>query len=110
MKYLFRTGIAVLALTSAAAFAQTDAPTPLAPPVPPAPLTPPPGGTLATVRTDRAVDANGNMIVQKQSTYRDPNGVAQDSTTTQVTRAPAPPPVTTTTTSTYSSTTNAPPQ
>jgi hypothetical protein len=57
-------------------------------------------GTLSSTRTTRAVDAYGNQVVSRQTTYRNSNGVAEDrsTTTTTVPVAPPPPPVTTTTT------------
>jgi hypothetical protein len=123
MKSFLRAGIAALALTSGVALAQTATETtttqttavPAVPPPPlvvqqpiPAPL-PPPAGTLSSTRETRTVDAYGNPVVSRGSTYRDSTGVAQDSqtTTTTVPVAPPPPPVTTTTTT---QTTNTGPQ
>jgi hypothetical protein len=115
MQQLLRTTMAMLALASVPAFAQSPtppplAPTPLGPPpvTPPAPLTAPPDGSLAIVSTSRRVDPNGNSVVERQSTYRDPRGVAQDQQTIQTTTAPPPPPVTTTTTTSSDTSTTVP--
>jgi hypothetical protein len=87
----------------AAAQSYPDAPPPPAPPATPAP---PPPGTLSSTRKEVAVDAYGNRYEKTQSTYRNSNGVAQDTTTTRTTvPAPPPPPVTTSTTTSTTSTT-----
>lgn len=95
-----------LATIGGNAFAQTSESTTttstMAPPgamTPPPPPMAPPVGTLSTTRETHAVDAYGNQVDSKATTYRDAQGVAQDSqtTTTQV-PAPPPPPVSTTTT------------
>jgi hypothetical protein len=67
---------------------------------------PPPAGTLSSTRETHAVDAYGNQVDSRQSTYRDSNGVAQDSqtTTTNAPPLPPPPPVSTTTTTETTST------
>ena len=78
---------------------------PAAPP-PPAPVAPPPAGTLSTTHEVHATDGYGNQYIKKESTYRNANGVAQDSTTTTRTvPAPPPPPVINSTTSTTTTTT-----
>jgi hypothetical protein len=110
MKSILRAGVAVLSLYGGVALAQTATETtttqsttvPAVPPPAgyvPAPAAPP-VGTLSSTRETHAVDAYGNQVVQRQSTYRNTNGVAEDSrtTTTTVPAMPAPPPVTTTTT------------
>jgi hypothetical protein len=79
-------------------------PAPVAPP--PAAVAPPPEGTLSTTHEVHATDGYGDQYTKKQSTYRNANGVAQDSTTTTSTvPAPPPPPVTSSTTSTTTTTT-----
>ncbi len=115
MNSILRASVAMLALYSGAAMAQsatetttTQTTVPAAPPPPgyvPAPV-PPPVGTLSSTRETHAVDAYGNQVVQRQSTYRNSNGVAEDSrtTTTTVPVVPPPPPVTTTTTTQTTST------
>jgi hypothetical protein len=107
MKGLLRIGAAVMILGCGQAMAQTSDSTTtqsaMAPAVPPPPPAP---GTLSTSRTVHAVDAYGNRVDQQQTTYRDMNGVAQDSRTVTTTQpVPPPPPVTTTTTTTQSTTT-----
>jgi hypothetical protein len=111
---ILRAGVAVLALYGGVAAAQTAtettttqsttapgyAPAPAYAPAPVgAPVAAPPVGTLSSTRTTRAVDAYGNQVNSRQTTYRNANGVAEDSRTVTTT-APAlpPPPVTTTTT------------
>jgi len=109
MKIYLLAGTAALLLSAGVATAQTSSSestttqSTLAPP--PAPVTPPPIGTLSSTREVHGVDAYGNRIDKTQSTYRNTNGVAQDSETT---RTVVPPPVTTTTTTTSSSSTTAP--
>ena len=108
MSPILRAGVAVLSLYSGLAMAQsatetTTTQSTTVPAVPPAyvPATvAPPAGTLSTTRETHAVDAYGNQVVQRQSTYRNSNGVAEDSRTmtTTVPAVPPPPPVTTTTT------------
>jgi hypothetical protein len=96
MKRILRASAVVLALAGRVAVAQTS-------PLPPAP---PPAGTLSTTRTTVAVDAYGNRLDQRQTTYRNNQGVAEDTrtTTTTTTPPPPPPPITTTTTTTNSTT------
>lgn len=108
MKTIMYVGAVALALSGGYASAQTSSETTqqtyAAPAAPAVPVSPP-AGVLSTERTVRATDADGNQFKQKQTTYRDGNGVAQDSTTTTSTAAPPPPPVTTTSTTTDTSTT-----
>lgn len=87
----------------------TAVPPPAVMPMPaaPTPLAPPPAGTLATESYSKKTDAYGNSEMAKKSTYRDSNGVAQDSQTTKTT-VPVPPPVVSTTTSSSSTTTGIP--
>jgi hypothetical protein len=116
MKSILRAGVTVISLYSGAVLAQTATETtttqsttvPAVPPPSgyvPAPVAPP-VGTLSSTRETHAVDAYGNQVVQRQSTYRNSNGVAEDSrtTTTTVPAVPPPPPVTTTTTTETTST------
>ncbi len=109
--------ILALALTTASfsAFAQSSESTTttstVAPPgamsAPPPPMAPP-AGTLSTTRETHAVDAYGNQVDSKATSYRDAQGVAQDSQTT-TTRVPAPPPPpVSTSTSTTTTTTSVP--
>ena len=112
MKAILYAGLAALVLTSGQAFAQatydSTTTTQTAPAVPP-PIPAPPQGTLSTTREHHAVDAYGNQTDSKSTTYRNEQGVAEDSaTTTTTTPPPPPPPVSTTTTTT--STTTTPPQ
>jgi hypothetical protein len=81
------------------------------PPVaaPPAPVSPPPG-VLSTERHVQAVDAYGNRYDKTQTTYRNSNGVAQDTTTTRTTVAPPPPPPPVVSSSTTTTTTTTAPQ
>jgi hypothetical protein len=103
MKNLLLASAAVLVLTAGVALAQTtesttSQSTTTAPDAPPA-------GTLSTTRDTHAVDANGNATDSKASSYRNTNGVADDSSTTTTTvPAPLPPPVTTSTTTTSTDT------
>ncbi len=76
-------------------------------PYPAAPAPPPPG-TLSTTRKVEAVDAYGNRYEKTQSTYRNTNGVAQDTTTTRTTVPAPPPPPAITSTTTSTTTTTAP--
>ncbi|MEJ0046037.1 MAG: hypothetical protein WDN04_07880 [Rhodospirillales bacterium] len=109
MKNLLLAGVAAMAFSVGTAVAQTTesttsqsttmAPDPNAPPAVPPP------GTLSTTREAHAVDAYGNRTDSKASTYRNGNGVANDSTTTTTSvPAPPPPPVTTSTTTTDTTT------
>jgi hypothetical protein len=118
MKALLHAGLAALALYGGIAAAQTASETTTtqsttypAPPYPaaPAPLVAPPPGTLATIHTTRSVDAYGNEVDQQKATYRNSQGVAQDTrTVTTTVPAPPPPPLTTTTTTTTQQTTDDP--
>ncbi|HTZ69226.1 MAG TPA: hypothetical protein VMB71_01110 [Acetobacteraceae bacterium] len=110
MRRFMYAGIAALLVTSGSALAQSETETTTtttgpAVVAPPAPVPPPPVGTLAQERTTRSVDAYGNQVVSRQTTYRDPTGVARDTQTTTTTPAIPPPPATTTTTTTESTTT-----
>jgi hypothetical protein len=103
--------VAALALTSGVAIAQTQTETTTTqsttvPAVPPVALVPP-AGTLSTTRETHAVDGYGNQVDSRQTSYRNSNGVAEDSrtTTTNVPLPPPPPPVSTTTTTTESTST-----
>lgn len=78
------------------------------PPAPPAAPVPPPPGTLSSTRKVVAVDAYGNRYEKTQSTYRNTNGVAQDTTTTRTTVPAPPPPPAITSTTTSTTTTTAP--
>jgi hypothetical protein len=71
-----------------------------------APATPvsPPPGVLSTERHVQAVDAYGNRYDKTQTTYRNSDGVAQDTTTTRTIVTP-PPPVTRSSTTTTTTTT-----
>ncbi len=102
MKAIFCTGAMMMALAGTA-LAQSASETTVTQSTT-APVYAPPPGTLSTTRTTRAVDAYGNQFNQRQTTYRNTQGVASDSRTT-TTIVPAQPPVTTTTTTTNSSTT-----
>jgi hypothetical protein len=124
MQGVLRAGVAALAIYGGVAAAQTATestttqsttypavPPPAYPAVPPpAPLAPPAPGTVATTNTSRSVDAYGNEVDQQRTTYRDSQGVAQDSrtVTTVAPAVPPPPPVTTTTTTTTQQTTDGP--
>ncbi len=77
-------------------------------PPPPAMPAPPPPGTLATTHKVQAVDAYGNRYEKTQSTYRNENGVAQDSTTTRTYAPPPPPPPAVSSSTTTTTTTTAP--
>ncbi len=72
----------------------------------PSPLVAPAPGTLATVHTSRSVDAYGNEVDQQKTTYRNGQGVAEDTRTVTRTIPASPPPATTTTTTTTEETTN----
>ena len=97
-----------LLLGSAGAASAQPYQDPGAPP-PSAPVAPPPEGTLSTTHEVHAVDAYGNRLDKKESTYRNSNGVAQDSqTTTSVVPAPPPPPPVTSSTTTSTTTSTAP--
>ena len=103
MKNISRIAIAAWVVMTLPAFAQIA---PDAPPPPPVAVAPP-VGTLSSTRTTHAVDAYGNQVDQKSTSYRNENGVAQDTqtTTTSVPAPPPPPPVSTTTTTTESTST-----
>lgn len=104
MKNISRAAFAAWVVMTLPAFAQLP---PDAPPPPPPAYATPPVGTLSSTRTLHAVDANGNEVDQKATSYRNDNGVAQDTQTTTRTlpAPPPPPPPVTTTTTTESSTT-----
>jgi hypothetical protein len=121
MQGAVRAGVVALALYGGVAMAQTasettttqsttyPAPPPAYAPVPPpVPFAVPPPGTLATTRTTRSVDAYGNEVDQQRTTYRNAQGVAQDSRTITTVAPAVPPPVTTTTTTTTQQTTENP--
>ncbi len=84
----------VLALSAGAASAQTAA----------SPMAPVPG-TLATSHETHAVDAYGNRVDSKATTFSNGAAVTRDSTVTTTNVAPPPPPVTTTTSSSTTTTT-----
>jgi hypothetical protein len=62
-------------------------------------IVPPPVGTLSTERTQQTISPDGTRTDSKSSTYRNTNGVANDSVTTTTTQAP----ITTETTTTKKS-------
>jgi hypothetical protein len=101
--------VTALTLASGAAMAQTATDTTTtSQTVAPEPVTPAPGA-LSTTRTHDAVDAYGNRVDSKSTTYRDSQGVASDShTTTQTVAPPPPPPVSSTTSTSTTETTDAP--
>jgi hypothetical protein len=103
-RFVLAGGVALMLGTGVAA-AQSYSGYP--PPPPPSGTVPPPPGTLSQEHEVHAVDAYGNRYDKKSTTYRDPQGVATDSTTTQTTVAPPPPP-TTVYKSTTTTTTTAP--
>jgi hypothetical protein len=85
------------------------------PPAPPPPtlVTPPPPpvpgeGSMATEKTVTGVDAYGNKIYSKSTTYRDGEGVATDSRTVKTIVPPPPPPPAVSTSSSSVTTTTAP--
>ncbi len=89
-RYLLAATI-VLATASGAAFAQSS-PQPMMPMArsPALPLIiAPPIGTLSTTETRRITAPDGTTSDQTQTTYRDPDGVANQSKTTTTTPAPA---------------------
>ena len=104
-----------LVAASGTALAQTSESTTttstMAPPgmmsAPPAPGAPP-VGTLSTTRETHAVDAYGNQVDSKSTSYRNAQGVAQDSQTTTTQVPPPPPPPVSTSTSTTTTTTAVP--
>lgn len=104
MRTLLMTAVTAASLMSGVAVAQTTvieqspAVVPASPPA--VVVTPPPSGVLSTTRTSKSVDAYGNRVDLQSTTYRNANGVAQDSETTTRTVAPPPPPVVTSTTTT----------
>jgi hypothetical protein len=103
MKTLLMTSAFALSVFGGTAMAQTSSQTittQTTPHVaPPAVVVAPPAGVLSTTRTTGAVDAYGNRVDQQSTTYRNSQGVAQDTqTTTQY--APPPPVASTTTTET----------
>jgi hypothetical protein len=102
--------VTALALTGGVAMAQTATDTTTTTQSATAPEPAPVSGTLSTTRTHDAVDAYGNRVDSKQSTYRNTNGVAEDTRTTTQTMAPPPPPppVSSTTSTSTSETTDAP--
>jgi hypothetical protein len=100
---------ATLLLASAGAASAQPYQDPGTPPPPAAPVAPPPDGTLSTTHEVHAVDAYGNRLDKKESTYRNSNGVAQDSqTTTSTVPAPPPPPPVTSSTTTSTTTSTVP--
>jgi hypothetical protein len=90
---LFSSGLA-MAQTSTSQTVITTTPSPAGPVI--APIVPPPVGTLSTTTTEQKVLPNGTRINSESTTYRNTQGVAQDSLT-RTTIAPPPPPPTTTT-------------
>jgi hypothetical protein len=109
VQHILCTSVALLALSFGVAAAQTATDstttqsTTMAPPLPAPAVAPPPPETLSTTHVHRAVDAYGNQVYSKSTTYRDPNGYARDTQTTTRTAMPPPPVTTTTTTQSESS-------
>jgi hypothetical protein len=85
------TGIAAAQSTSS----QSTTTTTIAPPA----LVAPPAGTLSSTTTTKAVGSDGTQTDSTRSTYRNANGVAEDSTT-KTTTMPGPGVTTTTETTT----------
>ena len=110
MKTTLFAAVTALALTGGVAMAQTATDTTTTTQSATAPEPAPVSGTLSTTRTHDAVDAYGNRVDSKQSTYSNTNGVAEDTRTTTQTMAPPPPPppVSSTTSTSTSETTDAP--
>ena len=65
------------------------------------PLSAPPAGTLSTTRTEKTIGVDGTQTKTNETTYRNTNGVSDDTVTRSTTITP--PPVTATTE--YSTTT-----
>jgi hypothetical protein len=110
MNHLLLAGAMALVLTTGAAVAQTTSsetttivtPAPAARPIPVAPLiVAPPPGTLSVTRTQQINAPDGSQTDKTETTYRNTNGVADDTTTKTITY-PAP---VAATTSTFSKTT-----
>ena len=94
-------GIAVAQTTTSESTTTVTPATIMPIPAPPVitPLAAPPAGTLSTVRTERTVSADGSVSDTQSSTYRNTNGVAND-TVSKTTTYPAPAVTTTDTTTT----------
>ena len=102
-------GVAAMTALAGGAMAQTQTSTsqttttvtPSVAPTPPV-LFAPPTGTLSTTRTTNSVNSDGTSVQSKETTYRNPAGVADDSMT-RTTTYPAPTETTTTTNKSSSS-------
>ncbi len=110
MKHLLLTSALALGLAAGGAVAQTTTqtqttttvtPAPAAPMVDPPLLVAPPVGTLSTTTTQKIIGADGTQTDKTETTYRNTDGVADDTVTRTTTVAP--PAVATT--SSYSSST-----
>ena len=93
MNMLFAAGAVALALTTGAAVAQTTSQTTTT--VTPAPVVAPPDGTLSVTRSQKSIGPDGTQTNSDETTYRNSDGVADD-TVTRTTTIPAPPIISTT--------------
>ncbi len=108
MSKLLLAGALALAMTTGIAVAQTtssssETTTTVTPPNVPA-IVAPPAGTLSVTSTSKGTAPDGTRTDKTQTTYRDSNGVVNDSTT-KTTTAPPPPAATTSTWSKSTTTT-----
>jgi hypothetical protein len=104
MSKLLLAGAMALVLTTGIAVAQTTS-SETTTTVTPAPLiVAPPPGTLSVTRTEKSTAPDGTQTDKTQSTYRNTNGVAED-TMTKTTTTPPPAVATTSTWSKTSTTT-----
>jgi hypothetical protein len=99
MNKLLLASAAALVMTMGAAMAQTSSTQSTTTTIPS--VVAPPLGTLSTTHTQSNTGSDGTQTDSKSTTYRNSNGVANDSTTSTTTY----PPVASTTTKTNSSTT-----
>jgi hypothetical protein len=108
MKHFLLATVFALAMTTGAAMAQTTTETQTTTTVTPALVAPapllvaPPVGTLSSTTTKKTIAPDGTETDKTETTYRNTDGVADDTMTRTTTIAP---PVATQTTNTYSSTT-----
>ena len=98
---LFAAGAAVAQTTTSETTTTTVTPRAAA-----APMVAPPVGTLSTSRTERTVGPDGTKTDKSETTYRNSNGVANDSVSTTVVTPPAKETTTSTTSTTVTKTPN----
>ena len=86
MRRIFSAFIAAMAMTIGAAQAQTTT----SQTTTYTPLSAPPSGTLSTTRTEKTIGIDGTQTKTNETSYRNTNGVADDTVTRSTTVTPPP--------------------